>query len=296
MEIEAINLDRREALPNMRGQEAEAANTSAISAQDPTDWVNSQLPVVVPLPIPEFEYTDYNAIRDQLLEEMDGIADPFEQMMFALMVLMPTLLSMKEQDLASLGHTQQVISLYGEKLEELQTYYNEVKDMDPDSWDTMVFCRDKLYVAAAQLQQYLQLDTVLDPETRASFKAEVDAFVQQFSTYMYNERNGYTGWGGVATAFTFMWDSTPYFYEDPDLPGHDVYYDEKIEGLKAHRNNLEMFQMGSTALSSESKVVNALVDYDAEQYNGTTALYKDMFKNYYKQIEANIRNFDPSRS
>lgn len=256
------------------------------------------LPVVIPPPIPEYQYTDYAAIRDDLLVEMDGISDPFEQMMFALMVLMPTILTMQEQDLSSLAHTQKTVNLYGEKLQEVQDYYNQLKTDDYEAAEDpkMHEIAEKLYIAAAQLQQYMELDTVLDDETRALFKEDVDAFVAQFDEYLSFEY-GTGDWTAICRAFAGAWDSTIYgsTYNEDHL-GDDLLYEYKVDAIQRHNENLGMFQSGASTLSTQSNVVSALVDYDSQHYNSTGALFKDMFKEYYKQVEANIRNFDPMRT
>jgi hypothetical protein len=239
--------------------------------QGVTPKMSDQFPYLPsPRPIEPPPYTDYDAIRSELLAELDTISDPFEQMVYILGVLMPTLFSMQEQDIASLAYTQDTLSIYGEKLQKAQDAFNAMME----SKDGPI---EELAANLYYLKEYLEVDEVMDPEARQMLLDEINSIITK-----HLNRDSMGSWGAHHNS---LWHP-----ERHPVGSSDSAYNEAIKDLEGLKDYTDLFRIGESSLSSQSAVVSTLIDHDSQKYESFAALYQDMFKEFFAQVQANVRN------
>lgn len=157
---------------------------------------------------------------EELIQILDGIDDPFVQMVFILQILMPAMVKVKEDDLDELAGSLETLASYTNDMTNIQETFNELKSEDVDFGALAT----RLLSDIAALHDRIENEPgPLEPSLKAQITASLEAMAKLI------ESGGSTA-AEQGKAIHQMWNPQGYWdgSHAPDSP-----YDDTIEYHKS---------------------------------------------------------------
>lgn len=212
---------------------------------------------------------------DDLLDQMDGIEDPFERMAFALYMLMPAMLDHQEDELDGRAGDLEEIADLTAKLANIQERFNSMgryaglwnNDIPWEELDAEVgYLKADLWELLDANELAIQ-NGIIDAE----IGGQVRDAIYEMIDFMRDLGSDHT----VAVVMHQMWS-----YEN--LQDHGSFR-RQYDDMKDWLDNLNTV---GTSYKSVSAVAQTEMQFDIGFYEVMIGSYKDMFQNYKQQVQA----------
>ncbi len=213
--------------------------------------------------------------KEELIERLDNIEDPWVAMIYVTMIMLPTFGMKSEEDISELSYDYEGLATYSKELEEMQVIFNEIKDAEQGELASLT---NALSTKMSHLIYLMENDPILDPALNERVKESIETLYDRWMN-----QPGHTP-EGIGQQLQWMWSTSSH------VDGRN--FNMEMDNITDLKEWMDTIHTSGATFSGQSRAITAILDYDIERHMAFETLIQDTYKYDYKQKQAAVRRTD----